>query len=53
MLRQHRAAGAIVGIGMHRHEVRWKLVREFLLAWVVTVPAGAVLAAVAYRLLVG
>jgi PiT family inorganic phosphate transporter len=49
----HVSTGAIVGIGLHGHDVRWKLVRELLLAWLVTLPAGAALAAGAYRLLGG
>jgi PiT family inorganic phosphate transporter len=49
----HVSTGAIVGIGLHGHQVRWKLVRELLLAWLVTLPAGAALAAGAYLLLGG
>ena len=47
----HVATGAIVGVGMHRRRVRWKLVGELLLAWVVTVPVAAAIAAVSYRVL--
>jgi PiT family inorganic phosphate transporter len=47
----HVATGAIVGAGMHRRRVRWKLVGELLLAWVVTVPVAAAIAAVSYRVL--
>lgn len=47
----HVSTGAIVGIGLHRSDVRWKLVRELLLAWVVTVPVAAVLAGVAYTVI--
>jgi PiT family inorganic phosphate transporter len=49
----HVSTGAIVGIGLHRHQVKWKLVRELLLAWLVTFPAGAVLAAGVYLVLAG
>ena len=47
----HVSTGAIVGAGMHRRRLRWKLVGELLLAWVVTVPVAAAIAAVSYRLL--
>jgi PiT family inorganic phosphate transporter len=47
----HVSTGAIVGVGMHRRRVRWKLVGELLLAWVVTVPVAAAIAAASYRLL--
>ena len=47
----HVSTGAIVGIGMRRHDVRWKVVREFLLAWVVTVPVAAMLAGGAYAVI--
>ncbi len=47
----HVSTGAIVGIGLHSHQVRWKLMRELVLAWLVTLPAGAALAAGAYLLL--
>jgi PiT family inorganic phosphate transporter len=47
----HVASGAIVGIGMHRRDVRWRLVRELLLAWIVTLPVAAALAALAYTVL--
>jgi PiT family inorganic phosphate transporter len=47
----HVSTGAIVGIGIHRRQVRWTLVGELLLAWVVTVPIAAAIAAATYRLL--
>jgi len=47
----HVATGAIVGIGMHHRRVRWQFVGELLLAWVVTVPVTAAIAAATYRLL--
>lgn len=43
----HVVASSVVGVGAarrHRH-VRWPVVREILLAWVVTLPATAVIAA--------
>ncbi|MHB0969793.1 MAG: inorganic phosphate transporter [Thermoanaerobaculia bacterium] len=47
----HVSTGAIVGVGLSREagSVRWKTVREMLLAWIVTLPASAILAAVAYE----
>ena len=42
------SSGAIVGIGIRGGEVRWKLVREMMAAWLVTLPIAAVLAGAAY-----
>jgi PiT family inorganic phosphate transporter len=49
----HVSSGAIIGIGLHRggRAVRWKTVREMLLAWLVTVPAAAFAAAALYSLI--
>ncbi|HVT44428.1 MAG TPA: inorganic phosphate transporter [Thermoanaerobaculia bacterium] len=49
----HVSSGAIIGIGVSRRgrDVRWKTVAEMMLAWIVTLPASALLAATAYRLL--
>jgi inorganic phosphate transporter, PiT family len=49
----HVSSGAIIGIGAESKESRlqWKTVREILLAWVVTLPAAALVAALAFRLL--
>jgi len=49
----HVSNGAIVGVGLRRgaREVSWKTVRDFVLAWVVTLAAGALLALVAYFLI--
>ncbi len=43
----HVVASSVVGVGSarRRHHVRWRVVREILLAWVVTLPACAALAA--------
>jgi PiT family inorganic phosphate transporter len=41
----HVSSGAIVGIGLSQRALHWKIVREMLLAWLVTLPASAVLAA--------
>jgi PiT family inorganic phosphate transporter len=47
----HVVASSVVGVGAarRRRHVRWRVVREILLAWVVTMPGCAVMgAAVAY-----
>ena len=41
----HVSSGAIVGVGLPQRDVRWKLVGEMLLAWLVTLPVSALLAA--------
>lgn len=47
----HVTSGSILGIGLlRRHEADWGIVRTILLSWVLTLPAGALLAAVIYRL---
>ena len=46
-------ASSIVGIGAGRrriHHVRWMIVRQMGLAWLITIPASAVLAMVAYAI---
>ena len=45
------SSGAIIGIGIGKGEVRWKLVREMLVAWLVTLPIAAVLAGATYAVL--
>jgi len=49
----HVSSGAIIGIGLHRGSgtVQWGTVREMAIAWLVTLPAAAGIAAVAYSLL--
>jgi PiT family inorganic phosphate transporter len=49
----HVSSGAILGIaaGSKGPGLNWKTVREMLLAWAVTLPVAALVAAVAYRLL--
>lgn len=49
----HVSSGAVIAVGMHRREVGWKLVREMLLAWLVTVPVAAVLAGAVYAVIAG
>jgi len=42
------SSGAIIGVGLHDAKVRWNIVGEMLLAWVVTLPVSALLAAGVY-----
>ena len=47
----HVSSGAIIGIGLHRgsRSVSWGSVRGMALAWLVTLPASGLAAAIAYR----
>ncbi len=47
----HVAVGALCGIGVVRRTAQWRTLLSILLAWVTTLPAGAVLAAAVYALL--
>lgn len=48
----HVSSGAIIGIGISdKVGVRWKMVGEMALAWVVTLPASAAIAAVIYKVI--
>jgi PiT family inorganic phosphate transporter len=49
----HVSVGALFGMGVATRKVHWRKVGEILLAWVITVPCGAVLAATSYALLQG
>ena len=44
----HVATGSVIAVGLHRRELHRKLVKELLLAWLVTVPAAALLAGTLY-----
>lgn len=46
----HVSSSAIIGIGLLKgmNNVRWTTVRDMVLAWVVTIPAAALLACLAY-----
>ncbi|MEQ1859120.1 MAG: inorganic phosphate transporter [Chthoniobacteraceae bacterium] len=48
----HVSVGALVGIGAVTKQAHWKAIEQIVLSWVVTLPSGAVLAAVA-SLLIG
>ena len=49
----HVSSSAIIGIGLRKgpNSVRWTTVRDMVLAWVVTLPASALLACIAYLIL--
>ena len=49
----HLSSSAIIGIGLlkGRNNVRWTTVRHMVMAWVVTLPASALLACIAYLIL--
>lgn len=47
----HVSVGAVFGIGLSNGAARWPVVRTILLAWLTTLPLGAVLAALGYALL--
>ena len=49
----HVSSSAIIGIGLFKglNNVRWTTVRDMVLAWVVTLPASALLACIAYLIL--
>lgn len=50
----HVNSSAIVGIGLlkGRNSVRWTTVRDMVVAWVVTLPASALFACIAYLILI-
>ncbi len=47
----HVSSGAIFGIGVHKRDIQTKMVREMLLAWLVTLPVAAALAGAAYAVI--
>lgn len=48
----HTITGAIIGVGASRRAsaVRWGIARGIVIAWIVTIPASAIIAAVSYWL---
>lgn len=44
----HVSVGSLLGIGIITRQARWRTVIPVLMAWVITVPCAAVLAALAY-----
>lgn len=47
----HVSCGALFGIGTVTRQAQWKTIGTVLLAWVITLPAAAILAAIAARVL--
>jgi len=47
----HVSTGAITGVGARKAEVRWRVVRDMAVAWLVTLPIAGILAVVAYAAL--
>jgi PiT family inorganic phosphate transporter len=37
----HVSSSAIIGVGLHNRDVRWRMVSEMLVAWLVTIPVAA------------
>jgi inorganic phosphate transporter, PiT family len=44
----HVATGAITGVGARKADVRWRVVRDLVVAWVVTLPAAGIIAGLTY-----
>ena len=47
----HVSTGAITGVGARKRDVRWRMVRDMVLAWAVTLPVAGILAGLAYVVL--
>jgi PiT family inorganic phosphate transporter len=47
----HVSVGSLLGIGIATRQAHWKKVLEIMLAWITTVPCGALFAAIAYAIL--
>ena len=47
----HVSVGSLLGMGASTQQAKWQKVAEILLAWVSTVPCGAILAAIAYSII--
>lgn len=47
----HVSVGSLLGIGMATRQANWRKIMEILLAWVITVPCGAIFAAISYFIL--
>lgn len=44
----HVSVGSLLGIGIVTKQAKWRKVGEILLAWIITVPCGAIAGSVAY-----
>jgi PiT family inorganic phosphate transporter len=47
----HVSTGTVIAVGLRRRELQGKLMREMLLAWLVTVPVAALVAAAAFAVM--
>jgi len=47
----HILIGAVLGIGVVNHQTNWGLMRPIALAWVITLPAAAILSSIAFLIL--
>ena len=47
----HILVGAVLGIGLVNRNANWKLMKPIGLAWVITLPAAAVLSVASYLVL--
>ncbi|MDO9305845.1 MAG: inorganic phosphate transporter [Sulfuricurvum sp.] len=47
----HILVGAVIGIGMLNRNANWKLMKPIALAWIITLPAAAAMAAIFFFLL--
>ena len=47
----HILIGAVLGIGLVNHSTNWDLMKPIALAWVITLPAAAILSAIAFVIL--
>jgi len=47
----HILIGAVLGIGLVNHEANWGLMKPIALAWVITIPAAAILSAITFIIL--
>ncbi|PWV61011.1 inorganic phosphate transporter [Plasticicumulans acidivorans] len=44
----HILIGAVLGIGLVNHQTNWELMKPIALAWVITLPAAAILSAITF-----
>lgn len=47
----HILIGAVLGIGLVNHQANWGLMKPIILAWVITIPAAAILSAITFMVL--
>ncbi len=48
----HVSVGSLLGMGASTHQAKWGKVSEILLAWIITLPCGGVIAAITYFVLI-